>query len=381
MIFHNSYNGRIQEVIAVSEPTIASVLWPLAEMDGQVATASLAVNLPSYCSSPCPLVRASSALAKARLKEFWTSIFENTALYQTLRHVAAQDGLMEADERRLLDRYMRQFSRNGMDLLSEDRAKLTALRSRESALCSEFEQTVNENTDAVYFPPEELKGVSENYLANLSVDPITGKLKVGLKFPEASPVLQYADKANTRRITDTARLQRCPTNAQRLAELVSVRCQAAQLLGYASHADFVLEARMAKNSPTVNAFVDNLVAQLSATGRQEQQALEKFVADLRGTTQVEPVQPHDLRYYERLQRELSFKLDEQEISEYFPMPHVLEELMKIYSSILGLRFNKVGVETKGICVFACCIRIFIFAYFSWLGHRNDFDRVGIVDHR
>lgn len=158
---------------------------------------------------------------------------------------------------------MREFRRKGMQLSAEERARLVALRQREGELCAQFEQTINENTDAVYFTAPELQGVSPSFLASLPVDAETGKHKVGLKFPEACPVLQFADSAATRLTVETARLARCPSNVAVLAELVSVRCEAARALGFRSHAEFVLETRMAKSVPTVTEFIDKLVTKLT----------------------------------------------------------------------------------------------------------------------
>ena len=212
-------------MVAVADKDIspATVLLPLAEMDGEVATESVEVTLPAYCSSDSPVVRAASAQAKAELRQFWAGLLEDQQLYAVLSRLKAKyPALPDADQARLLDRYLRDFRRTGMHLAPEQRARLAALRQREGELCAQFEQNINENADAVLFTREELAGVSESYLNSAPVDPATGKVKVGLKFPEASPVLQYANSAATRRITEEARLSRCPANAPILKELAQV---------------------------------------------------------------------------------------------------------------------------------------------------------------
>lgn len=83
-------------------------------------------------------------------------MWEDPALYAVVARLDAA-GTGETEERRLVQRWLREGRRAGAHLPAEHRARLSALRTRQSALCAAFEQTVNENTDAVFFTPEELE--------------------------------------------------------------------------------------------------------------------------------------------------------------------------------------------------------------------------------
>jgi hypothetical protein len=100
------FQACISTVCAEREVTVATVLWPLAEMEGLVATESVAVTLPGYCSGATADVRAASSKAKAHLRQFWGNVFEDVALFRVFSRLAELAPPLEEDESRLLARWL-----------------------------------------------------------------------------------------------------------------------------------------------------------------------------------------------------------------------------------------------------------------------------------
>lgn len=221
----------------------------------------------------------------------------------------------------------------------------------ESQLCTEFEQTINEDTSHVPLTIEELAGLSNAYLEGLQPIEEGGhspqpqcqedaiaptKYCVGLKHPEAMPVLLQATNEATRKAVEVARVSRCPGNVARLAEIVRVRHEAALLLGFDCHCSYVLAVKMAKTREQASGFVEDLLGKLRPLAVGQRDALVAYQGGRGGDT--DDMTSWNRAFYSRLQKEETFNIDEEAISKFFPLNTVLKRLMDIYSELLNLRF-------------------------------------------
>ncbi|KAJ2846394.1 metalloendopeptidase, partial [Coemansia erecta] len=166
---------------------------------------------------------------------------------------------------------------------------------------------------------------------------------VTTKYPDLVPAMQYAKREDTRRRLLTVEETRCPQNIPLLEEAIKLRLQAAQLLGYKTHAEFVLEENMAKTPNTVLDFEHDLRKRLDGLADKEMaeiEALKKIDRKAAG----EPYNgmfSWDYRYYSNVVKERKHNVSEEEVKQYFPMKEVTRGVLDIYQDILGLRFAKV----------------------------------------
>ncbi|KAF1650490.1 Thimet oligopeptidase, partial [Aptenodytes patagonicus] len=127
-----------------------------------------------------------------------------------------------------------------------------------------------------------------------------------------------------------------------LKELVDLRAQKASLLGFNTHADFVLEMNMAKSSKTVATFLDELAQKLKALGEKERAVildLKKKECEKRGLEFDNRINAWDMRYYMNQVEETKYSVDQNLLKEYFPMQVVTMGLLAIYQELLGLTFH------------------------------------------
>src|SRR4051812_15525044 len=165
-------------------------------------------------------------------------------------------------DRRLVELMMRDFHRAGVDLSDEQREKLVSLRSRLAELQTRFSSNLDEDTTSVEMTAEELDGMPQNYLARLKKAP-SGKYVVTTKYPDYFPFMENAKSIEARRKLEIAFMNRgARDNVKLLDEAIGLRDEAAKLLGYATHADYVTEVRMAKSARNVEQFEDKLETRL-----------------------------------------------------------------------------------------------------------------------
>eukprot|EP00040_Diaphanoeca_grandis_P024012 m.131412 g.131412 ORF g.131412 m.131412 type:complete len:746 (+) comp29545_c0_seq1:104-2341(+) len=350
------YDTCLKSIASIDSSRISvdTVLRPWAWMDGDAATRSVEVTLPAYCGASgdtpdATARRAASSEAKKALKSFWDRIYEREDLFKVLSQLnkqIAEEGGEHIDPicRRLLTAKLAKFKRTGAELKGEERQKFSQMRQRCGEICSMVEQNITENTTKIAFSAEELEGVDPHFLQILTQK--DGKYLVGLKAPESSPIMRQATNEETRKLLGTALHKKCPENLPLFAELIHLRYQSAVLLGYPDHAAYILDEKMASTTTAVDSFVEGILSKLRGQAQIELNELRNVKRKHVGDVTAE-FQSWDKAFYDRLQREEKFSLDETKVAEYFPMDHVLSEIMAIYSEVLGLTFSEIS-ETDGV---------------------------------
>ncbi|KAI1230578.1 hypothetical protein IHE44_0010044 [Lamprotornis superbus] len=220
--------------------------------------------------------------------------------------------------------------------------KIKAIKKKLSVLCIDFNKNLNEDTTFLPFSREELGGLPEDFLNSLEKTE-DGKLKVTLKYPHYFPLLKKCYVPETRRKVEEMFNSRCKEeNCLILKELVDLRAQKASLLGFSTHADFVLEMNMAKSSRTVATFLDELAQKLKPLGEKERAVildLKKKECEKRGLDFDNRINAWDMRYYMNQVEETKYSVDQNLLKEYFPMQVVTTGLLAIYQELLGLTFH------------------------------------------
>ncbi|SCV74837.1 BQ2448_7866 [Microbotryum intermedium] len=271
--------------------------------------------------------------APPQKKDFALEAMTRIDVYQALLHTQAnlnkRNIHLEPEEQRLLDKMILDRKRAGLGLPEDNRTELLKLRQKIMALEVDFQKACNEENGALYFTKEELDGVPEEVI-NGYPKREDGKYKVTFKTPDIIPVFKYAHSSATRKTATLGYEGKTLSNAPLLVEIVQLRQQAAQLLGYPNHAGYILEEKMAKSPEKVFEFLDDLKKRLMPIAEKEKGRLlelKKEVAEKRGEEYENELYLWDSRYFDRLFVERNLKIDEEKIKEYFPVAKVVPAVL------------------------------------------------------
>jgi len=290
------------------------------------------------------------------LSKFRNDITLNADLFKRVKTVyESKDGLtLTPEQKTLLDKNYKNFSRNGANLNDTDKEKLREIDTKLSQLSLKFGENLLADGNAF-----ELLLTDENDLAGLpesakqaAKELAKQKEKEGwlitLDYPSYIPFMTYAENRELRKKLAIAFGKKGfqdneNNNEKNIKELVKLRQERAQLLGYDSHADFVLEERMAESTDKVQTFLNDLLAKAKPAAIREFKRLEDYAKKL---DNIDQLQKWDGSYYaEKLKKEL-FDLDQELLKPYFKLENVLDGVFEISNKLFDLEFKEIDTLEK-----------------------------------
>jgi thimet oligopeptidase len=276
-------------------------------------------------------IRKASTAAEKKLREFFINTNMRDDLYQlTLKIYEREASNLQGEDLLFLNDQMRDNKRNGLHLDKETKEKLKSLNEKLANLCSDFSMNIAADKTTIQFTRKELDGLPETFFNNLEYN--DDKYTLKMKYPHVLPVLDKAHYEKTRQEMERAFNSRCRPNMAILFNILQLRKEIANLLGYSTWSDYTLEINMAKSVNVVKGFLTSLVDKLTILRDKE---LEKMAKRKGG-----PIQAYDLRYFSELDKIENYNIDSEKVREYFPLNHVLTNMFRYYEQLLGLRFTR-----------------------------------------
>ncbi len=285
------------------------------------------------------------------LSEFANDITLNHNLFERVKSVynKKKELNLTIEQETLLDKKYKGFSRNGANLPEGKKLELRDIDKKLAKLKLTFGENVLAETNAY-----ELHITNENDLSGLpdgakeaARSIATSKNKEGwiitLDYPSYIPFMKYADNRELRKKLSLAFgakgfKENANDNQSIVIDIVKLRHQRAQLLGYKSHAHFVLEERMAQTPKKVREFLNDLLEKAKPAAQREFKTLESFAKKIDG---IDQLQKWDSAYYsEKLKQEL-FNLDDEQLKPYFKLESVINGVFKVAEKLFGLHFTEV----------------------------------------
>lgn len=285
------------------------------------------------------------------LAEFSNDIGLNQELFIRIKTVYnnRKNLNLTAEQTTLLESSYKGFVRNGANLNDTDKETLRSIDKELSQTSLNFGQNVLAATNKY-----ELQITNEEDLAGLpdgikEAAKITAQQKekegwiFTLDFPSYYPFITYASNRKLREEISKAYSSKNfknddLDNQENVLKMVKLRYQRAQLLGYESHASFVLEEEMASNPKSVLSFLDNLLTKSKPVALKENKQLTDYANKL---DSIKTLQSWDSAYYtEKLKQEL-FNLDDEKLKPYFKLENVVKGVFEVSSRLYGLNFEQI----------------------------------------
>jgi oligopeptidase A len=286
------------------------------------------------------------------LTAFYADLSQNEALYAKFRALQASSGFaaLTPAQRKIVENELRDFRLGGAELPEDKKARFKAIQEDLSSLSAKFEENLLDTTNefAHFVENEaELAGIPEDALqAAREAAEADGKAgwKFTLHFPSYMPVLQYADNRELREKLYFAYATRASEfgkpewdNTGLIRQILALRAESAQLLGYHNYAEVSLTTKMAQTAPQVLDFLRTLAARARPFAQQDMAELTAYAADKLG---LGDMQAWDVAYVSEKLREEKYAFSDQEVKQYFPEPRVLQGLFKVVETIYGVHVRQ-----------------------------------------
>jgi thimet oligopeptidase len=295
---------------------------------------------------PDEAMRNKAEEAALGLTDFIIDQFEsNKAVAQAINEYQAGNRLNEnlnAERAYYLSNLLSAFHNQGLDLEDEMFEKVIDLKKQISSLEMKFSNNIAQDDSILRVKREDLDGIREDFINTLDVD--GNEYILRCDYPTRDQILRNCTMESTRRDFSKVFANRgYPENLTILNQLVNKRDELAKLLGYDSYAQLDTEAQMAKNPETVDAFLDSLTPKALAESAEEWKALLAELPESVVLTEDGKVKPWDVSYLNAQFKKKNLKVDNEKITEYFPMESTLQSLLQIFEKFLGLQFKSVPV--------------------------------------
>lgn len=286
-----------------------------------------------------------------KLSEFSNDITLNPDLFQRIKAVYDNKSNLKltAEQEMLLETNYKSFVRNGALLNDEEKQQLRKIMSELSVLSLTFGKNVlaEQNAYQLHLTREEdLAGLPQGII-EAAAELAKAENKEGwiftLDYPSYIPFMKFAKNRALRKELAIANGKKAFQNNEYNNEKVAIRIaqlrfERAQLLGYETHAHFVLEERMAESPQKVNDFLNDLLAKAKPAAIREFKELENFAKELDG---IDRLEKWDSAYYANLLKQKRFNLDDEILKPYFKLENVLNGAFEIANRLFGLSFKKV----------------------------------------
>ncbi len=305
-------------------------------------------NLQECCSDDEKQAIAQQVLPM--LSKHGDDIAMNPKLFERIDYVYEHrnEDSLDAQQIRVVEKYHDDFIRRGADLPAEKQAELRAVNEQLSTLSLQFGNHIlkeNERFKLVIDNEADLAGLPQSSIdaaaEQAQADSMTGKWVFTLSKPSLIPFLQYTDNRDLREQIYRGYFTRGNhddefDNKSLINTLCKLRVQKARLLGYESHAAYVLDNNMAKDPATVDQFLINIFNPALKVAKNELAEMQA-IADAEGAGIK--IQPWDWWYYAEKLRKAKYAFDENQIKPYLSVDNVREGMFTVANKLYGITFT------------------------------------------
>ncbi len=354
------YRDAIDALVAPGAPRdFASVMLARERLDQRLARAWAPVS-HLHAVADSEALREVYGPAEEKLTEHAIELGQNRELYAAVQALADAPDFagLPRQERTLVEHALRDFRLSGVALDEPGRSRFREIGVELSRLSTEFSNAVLDASEAwrehitderdLAGIPASGRAVLRQYASDQDLD---GYL-VTLKQPSVQAVLTYADDRSLRERVYWAYQTRASDqgpnagkfdNSARIEQIMALRHEAAQLIGFANAAEESLATKMAGSPLEVMEFLRDLVARARPVAQRELAVLRDFARD---ELRLDTLEPWDVGYASEKLRQREYSLDEEQLKAYFPLPAVVDGLFGLTTRLYGITLaEREGVDT------------------------------------
>lgn len=256
---------------------------------------------------------------------------------------------LSAEEMMIIEKSYKSFARNGALLAESEKVKMRELDENLAKFTLSFSQNVLKATNDYLLEitkKEDLAGLPDSVI-EASAELANKKGKTGswcfsLDAPMIVPFLTYAKNRELRKKIFMANSSKAFNdkfdNQENLKQILKLRTERAKLLGFNTHADYVLEERMAMSPKKVMDFLEQLYIKAKPHAEKELNKLKSLARELDG---IDEIQRYDSNYYSEILKIRELDFDDEMLRPYFKLENVVDGIFKVANRLYGINFKEV----------------------------------------
>ncbi len=329
-------------------PTWANFVDPI-ENDGERLGRAWGIAAHMHSVMDTPEWREAYNAMLPEVTRFYAELGQNLKLFEKYKAIrsGAEFATLSAARQRIIDNELRGFRLSGAELPDDRKPRFQAIQEEMAGLGARFSENLLDATNAyahVVTDEAELAGLPADDIAAAreAADKAgVAGWKFGLKMPSYLPVMQYADNRALRATLYRAYATRAAEvdngyskpewdNGPLIKQILALRAEEAQMLGYRHYADVSLVPKMAESTEQVLGFLRELAVKAKPFAERDLAELQRFAKDELG---LDPLEPWDVAYASEKLRVAHYAFSEQEVKEYLPEPKVLDGLIKVVEKL------------------------------------------------
>ncbi|MDX1823691.1 MAG: oligopeptidase A [Thiohalomonadales bacterium] len=345
----------VEQLLSATEAyTWDNLIQPLEDMDDRLSRVwSPVSHMNSVINSEALRNAYNACLPK--LSEYGTEMGQNVRLYQAYKTIKDSDQYQQLDsaQKKVIDNALRDFHLSGVDLPEDKKNRYKEIQQQLSKLTTKFEENVLDATQGWTKQIDDesrLAGLPDSARA-MAKQAAEQKQANGwlftLDFPSYFAVMTYADDRELRGEMHQAYVTRASDqgpnagkwdNTQVMEEILALRHELAQLLGYQSYAERSLVTKMADTPARVLEFLHDLARRSKPEADKELHELESYARKEFG---IEQLEPWDIGYYSEKLRQHTYAISQEELKPYFPETSVIPGMFEVVKRLYGIHIQQV----------------------------------------
>ncbi len=342
----NQQRVTINDITANAASSYDKVLKPLQDLDEELGlffTPLSHLNSVMNSEETQKAYEASIPL----LSKFSSEMAQNEALFKKIEAIKADT----KEANKVLEHEIRGFVLSGVNLPEEKKKRMEEISLKLSELSNQFSQNLLDATNAYELIIEDEKDVDGIPQSDIDAakEEIDGKsvYKFTLQIPSYMAYMTYGPNREYRKELSKAYATRAPENAEVIDQILALKYEKSQLLGFSSYAEYALETRDASHEDDVITFLNELADAALPQAKNELEELREYAKRVDG---IEDLAGYDVGYYSQKLKKETFDFDDTMTKPYFKQEKVLEGLLYIVSELFGVTFEPADVPTWHTCV-------------------------------
>ena len=272
------------------------------------------------------------------ITEYSTLLSQNLDIYNAFKTIQKEEAAsLNYEQKRVIELNIQNFELSGAHLDDKTKARLQEINIKKSELANQFSQNLLDATNAYEYIITDEKDVeglpeSEKESAKIEEDGEV-KYKFTLQMPSYIAYMTYGPNRAIREKLYRAYVSRAPENAAIIDELLALRQEMSELLGFKNYAEYSLASKMAKSTDAVLNFLDSLLDNSLTQAKKELTQLQNIAP--------QKLQSHDVAYYSEILKKEQYAIDEEEYRPYFEQRNVVSGMFSFLEQLFGISFKAV----------------------------------------